>query len=107
MSEACHEMNNGEILNAAHTEYELHQAMLYGDKLLCLKFSKRLSCAIKHLPIRVKFSYEHDTKKAIDRGITKDPTLVLDSKIFLEGLTQAEDITKAFQKICKLTQGIK
>ncbi|MBA1432861.1 MAG: hypothetical protein FAF04_04555 [Epsilonproteobacteria bacterium] len=38
-------------------------------------------------------------KKAIDKGITKDPTLVLDGAIFLEGLTQAEDITKAFEKL--------
>jgi len=94
---ACHEMSSGEILNASHTEYPLYNAILYGDRLLCAKFSKRLSCAIKHLHLRVQFHYEHDTQKAVDAGVTKDPTLVLDNQIFLEGLTQAEDITKKFQ----------
>jgi len=98
-NEACHEMSAGEVLNASHSEYPLHEAVIYGSRLDCVKFSKRLSCAIKHLPLRVKFSYEHDTQKAIDKGIRKDPTLVLDGAIFLEGLTQAEDITKAFEKL--------
>jgi len=98
-NEACHEMSAGEILNASHSEYPLHEAVIYGSRLDCAKFSKRLSCAIKHLPLRVRFSYEHDTQKAIDKGIIKDPTLVLDGAIFLEGLTQAEDITKAFEKL--------
>ena len=98
-NEACHEMQAGEVLNASHAEYPLHEAVIYGSRLDCAKFSKRLSCAIKNLPIRVRFSYEHDPEKAIERGITKDPTLVLDGAIFLEGLTQAEDITKAFEKL--------
>ena len=38
---------------------------------------------------------------AIEAGISKDPTLVLNGKIFLEGLTQAEDITKAFEELLK------
>ena len=98
-NEACHEMGAGEILNASHAEYPLYEAVIYGSKLDCAKFSKRLSCAIKHLPIRVRFSYVHDSEKALEKGITKDPTLVLDGAIFLEGLTQAEDITKAFEKL--------
>ena len=98
-NEACHEMQAGEVLNASHAEYSLHEAVIYGSRLDCAKFSKRLSCAIKHLPIRVRFSYEYDPEKAIERGITKDPTLVLDGAIFLEGLTQAEEITKAFDKL--------
>ncbi|QOP45804.1 hypothetical protein [Sulfurimonas paralvinellae] len=95
----CHEMSAGEVLNASHAEYPLHEALIYGSRLDCAKFSKRLSCAIKHLPIRVRFSFEHDPQKAIEQGITKDPTLVLDGEIFLEGLTQAEAITEAFEKL--------
>jgi predicted DsbA family dithiol-disulfide isomerase len=30
--------------------------------------------------------------------VTRDPTLVLDGEIFLEGLVQAEEITQAFEK---------
>lgn len=96
--DACHTMAPGEILNADKTEFPLFHAVLYGDKVSTAKFSKRLSCAIKHLPLRVEFRYEHDTMKAIEKGIAKDPTLVLDGEIFLEGLVQAEEITQVFEK---------
>ena len=99
MSEACHEMANGEVLNAAHSEYPLYKAVLYGDRVLTAKFSKRLSCAIKHLPLRLAFSYEYDVTKAMEQGVQKDPTLLVDGKIFLEGLVQAEEITEAFEKM--------
>ena len=99
MNEACHTMSDGEILNAAKTEYPLFEAVLYGDKVLTAKFSKRLSCAIKHLPLRVRFRYEYDTMKALKAGVSKDPTLVLDGEIFLEGLVAAEEITEAFKKL--------
>ncbi|RRS31984.1 MAG: hypothetical protein P794_02520 [Epsilonproteobacteria bacterium (ex Lamellibrachia satsuma)] len=98
MNEACHTMSHGEILNADKTEYPLFHAVLYGDKVSTEKFSKRLSCAIKHLPLRVEFTYEYDTLKAVEKGVTKDPTLILDGEIFLEGLVQAEAITDAFEK---------
>ena len=96
--DACHVMDEGEILNPQLTEAPLHEAVLYGDRVLTAKFSKRLSCAIKHLPIRVCFRYNHSTEKAIERGIAKDPTLVLDGEIFLEGLVPAEEITLAFER---------
>lgn len=98
---ACHEMSEGEILNAQKSEYPLFEALIYGSRIDCAKFSKRLSCSIKHLPLRLRFSYEYDVQKALDKGITKDPTLTLNSQIFLEGLLQAEDITKAFEKFLK------
>ncbi len=101
MNEACHTMAEGEILNATKTEYPLYEAVLYGDRILTAKFSKRLSCAIKHLPIRVRFRYEYDTIKAIEAGVSKDPTLMVDGKIFLEGLIAAEEITRAFEKLIK------
>ena len=91
-------MNHGEILNADKTEFPLFHAVLYGDKVSTAKFSKRLSCAIKHLPLRVEFTYEYDTMNAVEKGIAKDPTLVLDGDIFLEGLVRAEDITDAFEQ---------
>lgn len=95
--EACHEMKNGEVLNASFLEYPLLHGVLYGNPLSTAKLSKRLSCAIKHLQVRVEFVYEPDTQKAVDAGIAKDPTFVLDGEIFLEGLVQAEEITEAFE----------
>lgn len=91
-------MSQGEILNADKTEYPLFHAVLYGDRVSTAKFSKRLSCAIKHLPLRIEFTYQHDTLKAVEEGVAKDPTLVLDGEIFLEGLVRAETITEAFEK---------
>ena len=102
--EACHTMDEGEVLNAAKTEYPLFSAVLYGDRVSTAKFSKRLSCAIKHLPLRVAFHYEHDTQKALDAGVRKDPTLVLDGEIFLEGLVAAETITEAFEALLEQKQ---
>jgi len=97
----CREMQAGEILNPHKTHTPLFHALLYGDKTATAKLSKRLSCAIKNLPLRVQFAYEYSTQKAIEAGIQKDPTLVLDEEIFLEGLTQAEQITQAFEKLLK------
>ena len=99
MSESCHEMKEGEVLNFSSTEYPLYEVIIYGDKINCAKLSKRLSCAIKHLPLRVEFSFEYDTKKAVDKGITKDPSIILNGNIFIEGLAQAEDITMKFEKL--------
>jgi hypothetical protein len=92
-------MYDGEILNETKEGYPLYKATLYGDKLNCAKFSKRLSCAIKHLPLRLLFSFEYDTLKAIEVGVIKSPTLFLDDILFLEGLVQAETITQAFEKL--------
>ena len=97
----CHTMQEGEILNESHSEYPLYEGVLYGERVSTAKFSKRLSCAIKHLPVRLKFHFEYDTLKAIENGVTKDPTLAIEGKIFLQGLVQAEDITKAVEKLLK------
>ena len=98
-NEACYTMNNGDILNIDKTNYPLFQVVIYGDRTLSAKFSKRLSCSIKHLPLRVQFTYEYSTQKAIEKGIAKDPTLLLDGTIFIEGLIQAEEITTKFQEL--------
>ena len=90
-------MQEGEVLNALKPEYPLYKAVLYGDKISTAKFSKRLSCSIKHLPLRLLFCYEYDTLKAIEVGVTKDPTLVLDDVVFIEGLVQAEEMTEKFK----------
>ena len=97
--DACHTMEEGEILNATHPEYPLHHGVLYGDRVSTAKFSKRLSCAIKHLPIRVQFRYEHDTLKAVEQGVGVDPTFLLDGVILFEGLVAAEAITKRFEAL--------
>jgi len=101
MEDACHIMDEGEILNPHNKASPLYEAVLFGDKILTAKFSKRLSCAIKHLPIRVRFSYNYNTKDAVKMGIAKDPTLVLNGKIFIEGLVSAETITKVFKDLLR------
>ncbi len=102
MSDVCQVMHDGEVLNAKHSEYPLFHALLYGDKVATAKLSKRVSCTIKYLPIRLSFTYEYDTLKAIEAGIIKDPTLVLNDEIFLEGLLTAEEIADAFAKLLKI-----
>ncbi len=99
IGDACHEMAEGEILNEVLTHVPLHKCTIYGDRVLSAKLSKRLSCAIKHLPIRLKFNYNSSIEDAIALGIRKDPTLVLDGEIFIEGLIQAEEITRRFEEM--------
>jgi len=101
MNEVCHTMQEGEILNSSQTQYPLFVAVLYGDKVSTKKFSKRLNCSIKHLPLRLSVHFEYDTFKAVKAGIVKDPSLVLEGEIFIEGLTQAEEISEAFEKWLK------
>ena len=97
--ESCHVMQEGEILSAGHSEYPLFEGVLYGDIYTTAKFSKRLSCAIKHLPLRLRIRYEYDTQKAVENGIAKDPSLTIDGKLLLEGLVQAEEITEVFEAL--------
>ena len=96
----CKEMKEGEVLNET-SSFPLYNAVIYGNKIDSAKLSKRVSCAIKHLPIRMKFSFVYDSLKAIEKGISKDPTLLLDDEIFIEGLIQSEEITKKFEKLLK------
>jgi hypothetical protein len=100
--EACHEMENGEVLNIHKENAPFFKAVLYGDKNLTAKLSKRVSCAIKQLPVRVEFTYNYDAEDAIKAGVAKDPTLILDGEIFIEGLMQAEDITKKFEELLRI-----
>ncbi len=95
----CKEMKEGEVLNAT-SSFPLHYVVIYGNKIDSAKLSKRVSCAIKHLPIRIKFSFVYDSLKAVEKGISKDPTMIVDNEIFIEGLIQSEEITKRFEKLC-------
>ena len=99
--EACHEMENGEVLNIHKENAPFFKAVLYGDKNLTAKLSKRVSCAIKHLTLRVEFIYNFNAEDAIKAGVAKDPTLILNGEIFIEGLMQAEDITEKFEQFLK------
>jgi len=101
MNNSCSIISEGEILNEDKKDFRLFHATLYGDKILTVKLSKRVSCAIKHLPLRVEFHYEYSTLKALEFGVKKDPTLILDDKIFIEGLIQTEKIVEIFENLLK------
>jgi len=102
--QVCRVMEDGEILNPHLDNLALNEAIIYGDKVLSQKLSKRLSCAIKHLPIRLKFSYNYSIEDAIDIGISKDPTMVLNSQIFIEGLISTEEITEKFERFLNMKE---
>ncbi|WP_458700455.1 thioredoxin family protein [Sulfurospirillum sp. 1307] len=96
MDNFCHALEKDEILNEKNTDFPLYKLYIYGSKLECLKISKRIMCSIKHLPIRVKVHYIYDTKEAIEKGIAKDPSVMLGGDIIIEGLISAEEIEKIF-----------
>lgn len=99
--ETCAELAHGEILNASHPQWPLLEGVIYGDATLSLKLAKRLVCGIKHLPLRLSLKTITNTLTAIEAGVTHDPTLFINGKIFIEGLVAAETLTAAFESLLK------
>ncbi|MBD3790238.1 MAG: hypothetical protein IE885_07740 [Campylobacterales bacterium] len=95
--QACTPLASGEILNASHSDWVLIEAVIYGDATLCAKLSKRLVCAVKHLPLRLRIDTITDTQVAIEAGASYDPTLFINGKPFIEGLIAAEEVTAIFK----------
>ncbi|WP_281951769.1 hypothetical protein [Nitrosophilus kaiyonis] len=96
--EYCYPLKEGEILNE-DKDYPLFEVTIHGSDVERVKLSKRLVCAVKHLPLRLKIHYEKDPLKSIEIGVAKDPTLTLNDKILLEGLVSSEEITKTFENL--------
>lgn len=72
----CYPLAEGEILHAEHKSWPLFRVTIHGSDIERIKLSKRLSCAIKHLPLRLQVH-------------------------LLEGLVSAEEITKTFENLLK------
>ena len=84
-------------------DYPLYRVVFFGDRVGTDKLARRFSCATKIFPIRVEFIFEHDPLKALDKGVSKDPTVIFDKKLIIEGLIQAEEITKQVESyLCGL-----
>ena len=98
-TQSCHPLREGEILNQVHSEYPLFEVTIHGSKQERIKLSKRLVCAVKHLPLRLNICYEKDTQKSIDKGVQKDPSLLLKDEIIAEGLVSAESLSETFEKL--------
>jgi predicted DsbA family dithiol-disulfide isomerase len=99
--QACRPLEPGEILNASHSEWPLIKVVIYGDPTLCAKLAKRLVCAVKHLPLRLRMDTITDTQVAIEAGVGCDPTLFINGKPFIEGMVAAETLTAAFESLLK------
>lgn len=56
--ESCYTLNEGEVLHEKNSEYPLFEVTIYGSKIEGIKISKRLTCSVKHLPVRVKIHYQ-------------------------------------------------
>jgi len=95
--EYCYPLKEGEILNDDHPEYPLFAVTIHGSDRERVKLSKRLVCAVKHLPLRLTICYEKDAEKSIALGVRKAPTLMLDQTILAEGLVSAEKLTEIFE----------
>ncbi len=97
--EYCYPLKEGEILNEDKEDYPLFEVTIHGSDTNRVKLSKRLVCAIKHLPLRLKIHYQKDTIQSIEKGVAKDPTLEYNGKFLAEGLISAEEITKIFENL--------
>ena len=97
--EYCYPLKEGETLNDDHPEYPLFAVTIHGSDRERVKLSKRLVCAVKHLPLRMSIHYEKDAEKSIALDVRRDPTLMLNTKILAEGLVSAETLTEIFETL--------
>lgn len=97
--QTCAPLEIGEILNSEHTQWPLFDVSIHGGKLESIKLLKRLVCGVKHLPLRLRTSFEHDTQRSIELGVRVDPTLVWNDTCVIEGLLSAEMITQTFETL--------
>lgn len=99
--DTCEPLEYGEILNASHPQWPLFEVSIHGGKLESMKLFKRLVCGVKHLPLRLRTSFEHDTQRSADLGIQYDPTLMWGQEFLIEGLQSAEFMTQTFETLLK------
>ncbi|WP_457607166.1 hypothetical protein [Nitratifractor sp.] len=99
--EACRPLKEGETLNASHPEWPLFAVTIHGSARERIKLSKRLVCAIKHLPLRLRIAYESNAERSIERGVAKDPTLEGEGRLLAEGLLSAEELEELFRGLLK------
>jgi hypothetical protein len=97
--DACAPLAPGELLNASHSDWPLFELTIHGSARERIKLSKRLVCALKHLPLRLSIHYEKDTERSIEVGVAKDPTLEWNGHLIAEGLVDAESLTERFEKL--------
>jgi len=97
--EYCYPLKEGEELNEEHPEWPLFEVTIHGSEKERVKLSKRLVCAVKHLPLRLRIRYEKETARSVEAGIAYDPTLTLEKEILAEGLVPAERLTEIFEKL--------
>ena len=97
--EYCYPLGEGEILHKEYTGWPLFVVTIHGSDTERVKLSKRLVCAVKHLPLRLQIHYEKDAMKSIEEGVAKDPTLTWNGRILFEGLVSAEKITQTFERL--------
>ncbi len=76
---------------------------IHGSAVERAKLAKRLACAIKHLPLRLKIAYEKDPRRSMERGVGADPTLEWEGQLLAEGLVSAERLSEIFEAL--LAQG--
>ncbi|WP_456485538.1 hypothetical protein [Hydrogenimonas sp.] len=99
--EYCYPLKEGEVLNHEHPEWPLFEVTIHGSDKERVKLSKRLVCAVKHLPLRLSIKYEKNAEKSIEIGVAKDPTLEYEGVFIAEGLVPAEELTETFENLLK------
>jgi len=101
----CAPLVEGEILNESHREWPLFEVTIHGSDRERIKLSKRLVCAVKHLPLRLSIRYEKSAEKSVEIGVAKDPTLEWKRRFLAEGLVSAETLTDRFETLLKEPNG--
>ena len=98
---SCAPLKEGETLNGEHPEWPLFAVTIHGSAAERIKLAKRLVCALKYLPLRLKIDYEKDAIQSIEKGVAKDPTLEWQGRLLAEGLVSAEELREIFERLLR------
>ena len=96
---SCRPLAEGEILHASHEAWPLFYVTIHGSPKERIKLAKRLVCAVKHLPMRLRIHYQTDTIRSLEEGVRNDPTLKMQDRFLVEGLVPAERLTEIFESL--------
>lgn len=72
-------------------------AVIYGNREEAAKLQKRVACASRRFHISWQFKTQTDPFEAIDFGIIRQPSLVIDGRVVVEGLSATEEIENVLE----------
>lgn len=92
----------GEVINGHQPDWPLIDLTLYGNRNETAKLAKRVKCALRTLPMRVRLRYVRAPEAWVEAEISRLPALCGCGE-YHEGWMQTEEIAKVVSQWCGLS----